>query len=111
MKKLQLGFQLLIFFLITINSVFAFNTKYTIHTSAKDIEYKKKNAIKWYTDNVTNEKFYWYNAGKHINWLKSRALKWYENDVTKGKFYFVHPEHELAFTKKKALRWHGRNSQ
>lgn len=89
----------------------AFEPKYTMHTSQKDINFKKEKSIKWYEDNLTNNKFYFYDANKHINFLKNRALKWYENNITKGKYYFVHSDKEIEFTKKKALRWHERNSQ
>ena len=99
-----------LFILLIGNPVIAVTPKYSLHTSLKDVEFKKKKALQWYQDNVDNKKFYGYDAQKHIASLKNRALKWYENNITKGKFYFVHPEHELAFTKKKALRWHDRNS-
>ena len=92
------------------STAFAVEQKCLIHTSAKDIEFKKKKALRWHTNNVDNKKFYGYDIKKHISFLKTRAIKWYDNNITKGKFYFVHPEHELTFTKKKALRWYDRNS-
>ena len=111
MKKLLLTFQLVVLFFVTTHSVFAFDSKYSVHTSGKDIDLKKKNALKWYTDNINNNKFYWYDPQKHVQWLKSRALRWHEDNVISNKFYFVHPEHELSFTKKKALKWYERNSK
>lgn len=98
-------------FVIAAPYAFAFDSKYTVHTSLKDLDYKKKKSFEWYSGNVDNNKFYWYNCSKHIKWLKNRSLKWHTNNITNEKFYFVHPDHELAFTKKKALRWYSRNSQ
>ena len=82
--------------------------KYLIHTSAKDIEVKKKQALQWYEDYVNGKKFY---TDKQAGELKSKALKWYEDQITKEKFYFVNSEKEIAFTKTKALRWFEKNSQ
>ena len=107
MKKLIL----LVSFIVSILPSYAVEPKYLVHTSAKDIEFKKARALKWYEDNVDKGKFYGYDANKHVDWLKNRALKWHENYTVNGKFYFVHSDHELAFTKKKALRWYERNSQ
>ena len=107
MKKLIL----LISFIVSILPSCAVDPRYLVHTSARDIEYKKAKAFKWYEDNIDKDKFYGYDANKHINWLKNRALKWYENNTVNDKFYFVHSDHEMAFTKKKALRWYERNSQ
>lgn len=110
MKKILLLTNLLVLFCFALVS-YAYESKYAVHTSAKDIEFKKKKALKWHSDNVDNQKFYYYDANKHINSLKNKSLNWYEDKITKGKFYFVNSEKELAFTKKKALRWHENNSK
>ncbi len=109
---------LMLFFLGSIFGLFnyllvayAFEPKYSVHTSSKDIELKKKKALRWYEDNVNNKKFYGYDANKHVNSLKAKALKWYENKILNKQFYFVHTDKELEFTKQKALRWHEKNSQ
>lgn len=107
MKKILLLTALLTCFSL---SAYGLEPKYTVHTSAKDIEYKKKKALQWYSSNVENKKAYENDPVKQISSLRSKALTWYENNITKGKFYFVHSDKELAFTKKKALRWHERNS-
>ena len=109
MKKILLLINLLILFCFTLIA-YAVEPKYTVHTSAKDIEFKKKKAIEWYTENVDNKKFYGYDVNKHISFLKNRAINWHENNIKKGKFYFVNSDKELAFTKKKALRWYDGNS-
>jgi len=112
MKKITLtliiNLILLLGFTLVVNAV---QPKYSVHTSGKDIEYKKQKALSWHEDNVDNKKFYWYDANKHINWLKTRSIRWYDDHITNGKYYFVHAEHETAFTKNKALKWHDRNSQ
>ncbi len=67
-----------------------------------EIEFKKKKALNWYTNNVEKKKFYGYDPNKHINFLKARSLRWYEaNSKTL--------EAELSYTKKKALKWYERN--
>jgi hypothetical protein len=96
---------------LAVPSVSAFDSKYTVHTSLKDVNYKKSKSLEWYSDNIDKDKFYWYDCPKHVKWLKNRSLRWYTDNITNEKFYFVHGDHELAFTKKKALRWYSRNSQ
>ena len=110
MKKTIIFLVLSSLFLFNLVS-YAFEPKYTVHTSLKDLNYKKKKSFEWYSDNVDKNKFYWYDCSKHVKWLKNRSLRWYTDNITNEKFYFVHPDHELAFTKKKALRWYSRNSQ
>ncbi len=110
MKKTTLIINLILLFGFTL-AANAFQPKYSVHTSAKDIEYKKGKAFTWYEDNVNKKKFYWYDPEKHINWLKARSIRWYDDHITNGKFYFVHAENEKDFCKKKALRWYDRNSQ
>ena len=78
---------------------FAFEPKYSVHTSNKDIEAKKKDAL------------IWYDINKHIGVLKNKALTWYKNQITEQKDYFKNPNKELDFKKKKALTWYEKNSQ
>lgn len=107
-------FLVLIFlFLIQLISFpcFAYNVRYLVYTSSKDIDYKKNKALKWYENNTDKKKFYFYDMNKHIDWLKNRALKWYSNNHEKGKFYLVHADVEREFCKKKALRWYDKNSK
>ena len=114
MRKIQklfllIGLLVLLSFGFTMAS-YAFEPRYTVHTSLKDIGFKKNKALKWYQNNVDGKKFYWYDANKQINWLKNRVFKWNEDKITNNKFYFVHTDTELGFTKNKALRWFERNS-
>lgn len=90
---------------------FAIDFKYTIHTSIKDIDFKKQKALSWYGDNLDNSKFYLYDFNKQVEWLKNKSLKWHENQIVNSKFYFVDSKKELEFIKNKALRWHERNNQ
>ncbi len=122
MKKIFLLTTFLIIACIFFNLAFnlasyAYNPRYAVHTSAKDIEYKKKKTQEWYQYNNKNftkdshpAKLHWFNAKKEEEWQKKRALKWHQSNVKDGKFYLVHPEQELKFTKDKALRWHAKNS-
>lgn len=109
MKKILIIFILVNYVLLDM-AANAFQPKYAVRTSDKDIELKKTRALEWYKDNVDDGKFYGYNAKKHIDFLKVKALKWYENNISNNKLYFVHADHELAFTKKKAIRWYDKNS-
>lgn len=110
MKRIIALIGLLVVFNFTFLISFAFNPKYTVHTSSEDINYKKQKALNWYTSNVDGNKFYFYDAKKHVTYLKNRALAWHVNNYVNNKFYFVHPEHEQTFTKNKALKWYLRNS-
>ena len=93
------------------SSAFATEPKYLIHTSAKDVEFKKKKSLDWYKDNVEDKRFYGYDPNKHITLLKNKSLKWYENNIVKGKNYFINSKNESEALKKKSLRWYDRNSQ
>ena len=92
------------------SSAYAFEPNDSIHTGAKDIGIKKKQALQWYEDNIANNKSLLYAPQKQAEWLKQKALKWHEDYITNQKFYFVHANTELNFTKNKALRWHENNS-
>ena len=112
MKKIffLVGILITVLFVFSVDS-YAYDSKYAVHTSKKDIDLQKKKANAWYETTVNNKKFYWRDADKHISWLKNKALRWYENDITKEKFYFVHSDKESQFTKNKALRWFEQNNQ
>ena len=109
MKKILIFIILSNFSFICLSS-FAVEPK-CAHTSAKDIEFKKKKALKWHEDQVTNKKSYFVNADKEVAFKKKKALKWHEDQVANKKSYFVNADKEIAFKKKKALHWHDRNSQ
>lgn len=91
--------------------LYAIELKYSVHTSLKDIELKKKKSLEWYEDNVNKNKFYSYDINKHIDFLKNRAVGWYENAAAEYKFYFVNSSNELETLKNKSLRWYEHNSQ
>ena len=108
MKKL---FLFLILFLASIQLSYAADLKYAVHTSSKDIEFKKKKALDWHENNLNSKRYNWYESNtKNTAWLKDRVLRWYENNVTKGKFYFVKADAELSHKQSKALKWYERNS-
>lgn len=110
MKNLLLMVVFLSSFFINLQ-VNAYDPRFTVNTSGKDVEYKKNKALIWYTGNVDDKKFYFYDASKHSNWLKNRSLKWYEANILGDKYYFVHPKTETLFTKEKGLRWYDNNSE
>ena len=97
-----------VIFLALVQPANAVSSKYLIRTSGKDIEFKKKQALKWHEYNYEKRKTPYMELQKDI--LKQRALRWYDNNVTKGKFYFVNADKELAFKKNKALKWYEKNS-
>lgn len=61
-----------------------FDPTYLPHTTKSAIDFKKKDALQWYTNNVDKKKFYYedknHSAVKEIAFLKKRALKWHERN-------------------------------
>ena len=96
MKKLILLVMLAVLVFQSIVS-YAVEPKHLVHNSAKDIEFKKKKALGWYQDNVTDRKFYADKSNLQIAQLKNKALRWSDK--------------ELKATKDKALKWYSKNSQ
>lgn len=94
-----------------------FEGEYLAHTTMKAIDFKKKDAFEWYTNNVDKSKFYYinkHNAEKEIAFQKKEAFEWYTNNVDKSKFYHINhhkADKEIALKKERALKWYERNSQ
>ena len=74
------------------------DSKSLVHTTQKDIEFKKSKALAW------NDIY------KQSDLLKKKALKWYEDNFVKNKSYFVDETKESELKKTKALKWYERNS-
>lgn len=108
MSKLILLINLLVWLLWL--PCFAIDLKYTIHTSTKDIDFKKQKALNWYTDNLDNNKFYFYDFNKQIELFKKRSLRWYENNLVNNKSYLLDMSKEIEYKKNKALSWFDKNS-
>ena len=109
MRKIFLLINLLLLCLLNLMA-YAFDSKYVVHTSAKEIEYKKKKALSWHKENIedvkvkteSKELILTHDPKKEMEFLKSKALRWYEG---------IKSSNEMEFSKKKALRWHANNSQ
>ena len=99
MKNTIIFLNLLILFFVSITNVYPVEFKYAVHTSGKDIDFKKNKALKW------NDPY------KEIQKQKAKTLKWYEDKITNKKYYFINSTNELAFKKKKALKWYDSNNK
>ncbi len=122
MKKIFLLVFLLGFICVFSNlSSYAYNPEYSKHTSAYDIEYKKKKALAWHTYNqnkaneVKENKLHWFSPNKEKEWKKEKALNWNKYNIAKepkpNKLHWFSEKKQEEWQKARALKWHERNSK
>lgn len=130
MKKYITGFLVITIFTLSAGLMASakysestgFEGEYLAHTTLKAIEFKKKDALEWFENNVDKKKFYYlgftspqsHTATNEIAFMKKEAFEWYENNVDKSKFYHINKhkaDKEIALKKDRALKWYERNSQ
>ena len=102
MKKpiLFTGLFILLFYPMNTFAAGANDSKSLVHTTQKDIEFKKSKALAW------NDIY------KESELLKKKVFKWYEDHFVKNKSYFLGKDQvkESELKKTKALKWYERNS-
>ena len=92
-------------FILVLSLSFAANALAGVHTTKKDINDKKSEALKWHEKKILKNQ---YGLRVESMKLKNNSLKWYQRKVMTNKFY---AKDELTEQKSKALKWYQKNSK